>query len=106
MRIEERVVENVAVVTVHGDILLHGAGPDLSNVVIPESSIDPSHTSSNPPHEAEPEYVNESVNLSGGFAEAVAASSSATPQTAAADTRSPFMPSPFLPPGAAVVDER
>ena len=33
MRIEERVVENVAVVTVHGDILLHGAGPDLSNIV-------------------------------------------------------------------------
>ena len=73
--------------------------PALSNVVIPETSIDPSHTSSNPPHEAEPEYGNESVNLSGGFADAAPASNSATPQTAAADTRSPFMPFPFLPPG-------
>ena len=33
MRIEERVVENVAVVTVHGDIVLNGAGPDLANIV-------------------------------------------------------------------------
>ena len=41
--------------------------PALSNVVIPRTSIDPSHTSSNPPHGAEPEYVNESVNRSGGF---------------------------------------
>jgi len=33
MRIEERVVENVAVVTVHGDILLNGSGPDLASIV-------------------------------------------------------------------------
>jgi anti-sigma B factor antagonist len=33
MRIEERVVANVAVVTVHGDIVLNGAGPDLANIV-------------------------------------------------------------------------
>ena len=33
MRIEERVVANVAVVTVHGDIVLNGTGPDLANIV-------------------------------------------------------------------------
>src|SRR5215203_6166104 len=74
--------------------------PALSNVVIPETSIDPSHTSSNAPHDAEPEYVNESVNLSGGVAEAAPASSSATPHVAAADARSPFMPFLFSPPGS------
>src|SRR5215218_5983361 len=71
--------------------------PALPNVVIPETSIDPSHTSLNAPHGAEPEYVNESVNRSGGFAEAAPESISATPQAAAADARSPFMLSPFLP---------
>ena len=33
MRIEERVVENVTVVAVHGDIVLNGGGPDLANTV-------------------------------------------------------------------------
>lgn len=33
MRIEERVVGNVAVVKVHGDIVLNGSGPDLADKV-------------------------------------------------------------------------
>jgi anti-sigma B factor antagonist len=33
MRIEERVVNNVAVVTVHGDIVLNGSGLDLADKV-------------------------------------------------------------------------
>ncbi len=33
MRIEERIVENVAVVAVHGDILLNGPGPDLADTI-------------------------------------------------------------------------
>jgi hypothetical protein len=48
--------------------------PFLSNVVMPEATIDPCHTSLNAPQEEEPEYVNVSVNRSGGFAEAAPAS--------------------------------
>ena len=33
MRIEERIVHNVAVVTVHGDIVLNVAGPDLADKI-------------------------------------------------------------------------
>jgi len=33
MRIEERVVDSVAVVAVHGDIVLNGVGPELADVV-------------------------------------------------------------------------
>ena len=33
MRIEERVVNNVTVVKVHGDIILNGSGPDLADKV-------------------------------------------------------------------------
>ena len=33
MRIEERIVNNVAVVKVHGDIVLNGSGPDLADTV-------------------------------------------------------------------------
>src|SRR4026209_1387816 len=33
MRIEDRIVNNVAVVTVHGDIVLNGSGPDLADKV-------------------------------------------------------------------------
>ena len=33
MRIEELVVDNVTVVTVHGDIVLNGSGPDLAHEV-------------------------------------------------------------------------
>jgi anti-sigma B factor antagonist len=33
MRIEERIVNNVAVVTVHGDIVLNASGPDLADKV-------------------------------------------------------------------------
>lgn len=33
MRIEERTVNNVAVVRVHGDIILNGPGPDLADEV-------------------------------------------------------------------------
>ena len=33
MRIEERIVNNVAVLKVHGDIVLNGFGPDLSDKV-------------------------------------------------------------------------
>src|SRR5262245_43166939 len=75
--------------------------PALSNVVMPENSSDPSQTSSNAPHETEPEYVNESANRSGGFAEAVPATSSATPQAVAAAVRSLVMPAfpCSLPPG-------
>src|SRR5262245_17141884 len=74
--------------------------PALSNVVMPENSTDPSQTSSNAPHETEPEYVNESANRSGGFAEAVPATSSATPQVVAAAVRSLVMPAfPCSPPG-------
>jgi anti-sigma B factor antagonist len=31
MRIEERIVDNVAVVSVHGDIMFNASGPDLSD---------------------------------------------------------------------------
>ena len=33
MRMEERVVNNVAVIKVHGDIVLNGPGPDLADKV-------------------------------------------------------------------------
>ena len=33
MRINNRIVNNVAVVTVHGDIVLNGSGPDLADKV-------------------------------------------------------------------------
>ena len=33
MRINDRIVNNVAVVTVHGDIVLNGSGPDLADKV-------------------------------------------------------------------------
>ncbi len=33
MRIEERIVHNVAVVRVHGDIVLNAAGPDLADKI-------------------------------------------------------------------------
>jgi anti-sigma B factor antagonist len=33
MRLEERIVHDVAVVKVHGDIVLNGSGPDLANRV-------------------------------------------------------------------------
>jgi anti-sigma B factor antagonist len=33
MRLEERIVHDVAVVKVHGDIVLNGSGPDLANTV-------------------------------------------------------------------------
>src|SRR5262249_43873540 len=73
--------------------------PALSNVVMPENSTDPAQTSSNAPHETEPEYVNESENRSGGFAAAVAATSSTTPQAVAVAIRSLFMPAfPCSPP--------
>src|SRR5215211_369904 len=75
--------------------------PALSNVVMPETSIDPCHTSLNAPHEREPEYGTDSANRSGGFAEAALASSRTTPQAAAVDARSAFMPFLFSPPGSA-----
>jgi hypothetical protein len=74
--------------------------PAWSNVVMPESSTDPSQTSSNAPHETEPEYVNESANRSGGLAEAVPANSSTRPSPLPSGVSS-CLPFPCSPPRVA-----